>query len=82
MDRDGTNAGYDLPLTAAVARVVSVPVIASGGAGRLEHMSEAVRAGADAVLCASILHYGHHTVREIKDQLTREGVAVRLDNSP
>ena len=82
MDRDGTNAGYDLPLTAAVARAVSVPVIASGGAGRLEHMSEAVRAGADAVLCASILHYGHHTVREIKDQLTREGVVVRLDDSP
>jgi imidazole glycerol-phosphate synthase subunit HisF len=79
MDRDGTNAGYDLPLTAAVARAVSVPVIASGGAGRLEHMSEAVAAGADAVLCASILHYGHHTVREIKDQLAHEGVAVRLD---
>jgi imidazole glycerol-phosphate synthase subunit HisF len=79
MDRDGTNAGYDLPLTAAVAHAVSVPVIASGGAGRLEHMSQAVGAGADAVLCASILHYGHHTVREIKDQLAREGVAVRLD---
>jgi imidazole glycerol-phosphate synthase subunit HisF len=79
MDRDGTNAGYDLPLTAAVADAVSVPVIASGGAGRLEHMSEAVQAGADAVLCASILHYGHHTVREVKDQLARDGVAVRLD---
>jgi cyclase len=79
MDRDGTNAGYDLPLTAAVAQTVSVPVIASGGAGRLEHMSEAVQAGADAVLCASVLHYGHHTVREIKDQLARDGVAVRLD---
>ena len=79
MDRDGTNAGYDLPLTAAVADVVSVPVIASGGAGRLRHMSEAVQAGADAVLCASILHYGHHTVREVKDQMARDGVAVRLD---
>jgi cyclase len=79
MDRDGTNAGYDLPLTAAVADVVSVPVIASGGAGQLEHMSEAVQAGADAVLCASILHYGHHTVREVKDQMARDGVAVRLD---
>jgi imidazole glycerol-phosphate synthase subunit HisF len=79
MDRDGTNAGYDLPLTAAVADMVSVPVIASGGAGRLEHMSEAVQAGADAVLCASILHYGHHTVREVKDQLARDGVAVRRD---
>jgi cyclase len=79
MDRDGTNAGYDLPLTAAVAEAVSVPVIASGGAGRLEHMSEAVAAGADAVLCASILHYGHHTVREVKEQMARDGVAVRLD---
>jgi cyclase len=78
MDRDGTNAGYDLPLTAAVADAVSVPVIASGGAGRLTHMSEAVQAGADAVLCASILHYGQHTVREIKDQMARDGVAVRL----
>jgi imidazole glycerol-phosphate synthase subunit HisF len=80
MDRDGTNAGYDLPLTAAVAKAVSVPVIASGGAGRLTHMSEAVGAGADAVLCASILHYGHHTVREVKDQMARDGVAVRLDD--
>jgi cyclase len=79
MDRDGTNAGYDLPLTTAVAQAVNVPVIASGGAGRLEHMSEAVRAGADAVLCASILHYGHHTVREVKDRLARDDVAVRLD---
>jgi len=80
MDRDGTNAGYDLPLTAAVAQAVSVPVIASGGAGRLEHMSEAVAAGADAVLCASILHYGHHTVHEVKDRLARDGVAVRPDS--
>ena len=80
MDRDGTNAGYDLALTTAVARAVSVPVIASGGAGRLEHLSEAVRAGADAVLCASILHYGHHTVREVKDQLARDGVAVRIND--
>jgi cyclase len=80
MDRDGTNSGYDLPLTAAVAQAVNVPVIASGGAGRLEDMSEAVGAGADAVLCASILHYGHHTVRAIKDQLARDGIAVRLDS--
>jgi cyclase len=79
MDRDGTNAGYDLLLTAAVADAVSVPVIASGGAGRLEHMSQAVRAGADAVLCASILHYGHHTVHEVKDRMARDGVAVRLE---
>ena len=78
MDRDGTNAGYDLELTTAVARAVGVPVIASGGAGRLEHLTDAVQAGADAVLCASIFHYGQHTVAEAKAQLARDGVAVRL----
>jgi cyclase len=77
MDRDGTNAGYDLELTAAVAGAVAVPVIASGGAGRLEHLTEALEAGADAVLCASILHYGQHTVPEIKAHLASAGVAVR-----
>jgi cyclase len=77
MDRDGTNAGYDLPLTQAVAEAVSVPVIASGGAGELRHLTEAVDAGADAVLCASILHYGQHTIAEIKESLAREGVPVR-----
>jgi cyclase len=77
MDRDGTGSGYDLELTAAVAGAVSVPVIASGGAGELEHLSAAIEAGADAVLCASILHYGPHTVGEIKDYLARAGVAVR-----
>jgi cyclase len=77
MDRDGTNSGYDLQLTAAVAGAVSVPVIASGGAGELAHLTEAVRAGADAVLCASIFHYGHHTVAEVKDHLSGEGVPVR-----
>jgi cyclase len=77
MDRDGTNAGYDLPLTSAVADAVAVPVIASGGAGRLEHLTDAVQAGADAVLCASIFHYGQHTVGEAKAQLARDGVPVR-----
>jgi imidazole glycerol-phosphate synthase subunit HisF len=77
MDRDGTNAGYDLALTAAVAGAVSVPVIASGGAGELEHLSAAVQAGADAVLCASIFHYGDHTVAEVKAHLSAAGVAVR-----
>lgn len=77
MDRDGTNAGYDLPLTAAVAQAVDVPVIASGGAGKLEHLAEAVQAGADAVLCASIFHYGHQTVAGVKDYLAQAGVAVR-----
>ena len=77
MDRDGTNAGYDLALTAAVAQAVSVPVIASGGAGQVSHLSDAVGAGADAVLCASIFHYGDHTVAEVKEHLARTGVAVR-----
>ena len=77
MDRDGTNTGYDLGLTAAVARAVKVPVIASGGAGELRHLSEAVDAGADAVLCASIFHYGDHTVAEVKEHLSAAGVAVR-----
>ncbi len=77
MDRDGTNAGYDLELTAAVADAVAVPVIASGGAGEPHHLVDAVRSGADAVLCASIFHYGHHTVGEVKARLSRAGVAVR-----
>jgi cyclase len=77
MDRDGTNAGYDLPLTRAVADAVGVPVIASGGAGQLEHLSAAIAAGADAVLCASIFHYAQHTVAEVKEHLAGAGVAVR-----
>jgi cyclase len=77
MDRDGTNAGYDLALTAAVAEAVNVPVIASGGAGELADCTAALEAGADAVLCASILHYGRHTVADIKAQLTSDGIAVR-----
>ena len=81
MDRDGTGDGYDLELTAAVASVVSVPVIASGGAGELEHLSAAIEAGADAVLCASIVHYRQHTVGEIKAHLKRSGVAVRQTDS-
>ncbi len=77
MDRDGTNAGYDLALTAAIAAAVNVPVIASGGAGTLEHLIQALRAGADAVLCASIFHYGHHTVAEVKAHLDNAGIPVR-----
>jgi imidazole glycerol-phosphate synthase subunit HisF len=77
MDRDGTNAGYDLALTAAVADLVGVPVIASGGAGSLKDLTEAVRAGADAVLCASIFHYGQHTVAEAKTELAEAGIPVR-----
>ncbi len=77
MDRDGTNAGYDIELTATIADRVGVPVIASGGAGEPDHLVEALRAGADAVLCASIFHYGRHTVPELKEHLARAGIAVR-----
>jgi cyclase len=77
MDRDGTNDGYDLALTRAVAEAVGVPVIASGGAGEPDHLVAAVEAGADAVLCASIFHYGRHSVPEVKTRLAEAGVAVR-----
>jgi cyclase len=79
MDRDGTNDGYDIELTRAVADAVPVPVIASGGAGELGHLSEAIAAGgADAVLCASIFHYGRYRVREAKERLAADGIPVRL----
>jgi imidazole glycerol-phosphate synthase subunit HisF len=77
MDRDGTSDGYDLALTKAVSEEVSVPVIASGGAGELEDLADALRAGADAVLCASIFHYGRHTIGEAKAHLAAAGLAVR-----
>jgi cyclase len=77
MDRDGTTAGYDLPLTSAVTAAVGVPVIASGGAGELEHLVTALAAGADAVLCASIFHYGQFTVGQAKAHLAAAGIAVR-----
>ena len=77
MDRDGTNDGYDLALTAAVSEAVGVPVIASGGAGELEHLAEALQAGADAALCASIFHYGRYTIAEAKAHLTAAGIPVR-----
>jgi cyclase len=78
MDRDGTNRGYDLELTSAVSRAVGVPVIASGGAGELEHLEQALRAGADAALCASIFHYGRHTVAEAKAHLAAGGLPMRV----
>lgn len=77
MDRDGTNDGYDLALTRAVADAVPIPVIASGGAGELTHLADALRAGADAALCASIFHYGQHTVGEAKEHLAAAGIPVR-----
>jgi imidazole glycerol-phosphate synthase subunit HisF len=78
MDRDGTNAGYDLGLTRAVCSAVSVPVIASGGAGELDHLSDALEAGADAALVASLFHFGHFSVGEAKDHLARLGHPVRV----
>jgi imidazole glycerol-phosphate synthase subunit HisF len=77
MDRDGTRDGYDLALIGAVAAAVGVPVIASGGAGQLSHLADALRAGADAALSASIFHYGEHTVGEAKEHLAAAGVPVR-----
>ena len=77
MDRDGTSDGYDLELTAAVAGAVGVPVIASGGAGTLDHLVQALEAGADAVLCASIFHYGQFTIAQAKEHLAQAGVPVR-----
>lgn len=79
MDKDGTKDGYDIPLTCAVAESVSVPVIASGGAGEMEHFYQALTAGkADAVLAASVFHYGQFTIRGVKEYLKSRGVEVRL----
>lgn len=79
MDRDGTEDGYDLSLTAAISKTVGIPVIASGGAGKLEHLLEAVKEGcADAVLCASIFHYGKYSINEAKEFLAQMGVIVRV----
>jgi len=79
MDADGTQAGYDIPMTRAIADAVSIPVIASGGAGELEHLYEAIVAGrADAVLVASIAHFGKFTIRQMKQYLADRGVPVRL----
>ncbi len=77
MDRDGTLGGYDLPLLGAVCAAVDVPVIASGGAGEVGHLAEALSAGADAALVASIFHDGQTTVTEVKQQLSRAGIEVR-----
>lgn len=79
MDADGTQAGYDIPMTRAIADAVSVPVIASGGAGTLEHLHEAIVDGhADAVLVASIAHFGTFTIREMKEYLAGRGISMRL----
>jgi len=80
MDRDGTRRGFDIALTCAVADAVSVPVIASGGVGSLEHMVAGIRDGhATAVLAASIFHFGEHSVREAKAFMAKAGLPMRLD---
>jgi imidazole glycerol-phosphate synthase subunit HisF len=82
MDADGTEAGFDLPMLRAVREVVGVPLVASGGAGALEHFAPAVAAGADAVLAASVFHFGTLTVRQVKDALAASGHPVRLTPAP
>jgi cyclase len=80
MDRDGSKDGFDVALTRAVARAVDIPVIASGGVGTLEHFAEGILEGeADAVLAASVFHFGVFTVREVKEYMARQGIPVRLD---
>ena len=80
MDRDGTKEGYDLPLTRMISDALSIPIIASGGAGTFEHLRQALVQGrADAVLIASIFHYREHTVREVKEYLRKGGLTLRLD---
>jgi imidazole glycerol-phosphate synthase subunit HisF len=79
MDRDGTKAGFDLELTRAVSDAVSVPVIASGGVGNLDHLADGIQVGgADAVLAASIFHYGEYTVAQAKARMAERGIPVRL----
>ncbi|MBL8504959.1 imidazole glycerol phosphate synthase subunit HisF [Methylobacillus glycogenes] len=79
MDRDGTKTGFNLPLNRAISEAVDVPIIASGGVGNLVHLVEGVReGGADAVLAASIFHYGEYTVREAKEYMREQGIEVRL----
>lgn len=79
MDTDGTQQGFDIPLTKAIVEAVDIPVIASGGAGSPEHFYEAFKIGAEAALAASIFHYGKYTVRELKEYLSKKGVPIRLE---
>ncbi len=80
MDRDGTRAGFNLPLTRAISDAVHIPVIASGGVGNLDHLVEGVtKGGASAVLAASIFHFGDYTIREAKDHMIAAGIPMRVD---
>lgn len=79
MDKDGTKDGYDLELTRKISESINIPVIASGGAGNLEHLYQALKEGkADAVLAASIFHYGEYSIREAKEYLKNKGISVRI----
>jgi cyclase len=81
MNTDGTKDGYDIPLTRAVAQAVKIPVIASGGAGSLEHFAKAVtEGGASAVLAASLFHYGELTVMDVKQYLRDRGIPVEMES--
>jgi len=77
IDRDGTDLGYDLNLIEAIRQAVDVPIIASGGAGSLHHFAEAIRAGADAVLAASVFHFGIYSISQVKEAIEKEGFPVR-----
>src|SRR5690606_35818563 len=78
MDRDGTKSGFDIPLTRAVSDAVSIPVIASGGVGNLEHLAQGVtEGGANAVLAASIFHFGEYTIAQAKEYMASKGIPVR-----
>lgn len=79
MDRDGTRIGFDLPLTRAISEAVSVPVIASGGVGNLDHLADGIIDGkADAVLAASIFHFAEYTIQQAKERMAERGIEVRL----
>lgn len=80
LDRDGAKDGYDITLTRAVARAVDIPVVASGGVGKLEHFAEGILEGeADAVLAASVFHFGEFSIRQVKEYMAAQGIPVRLD---
>uniref|UniRef100_UPI0025869012 HisA/HisF-related TIM barrel protein n=1 Tax=Acidiphilium sp. TaxID=527 RepID=UPI0025869012 len=81
MDRDGTGSGFDIALLQAVARAVTIPIVASGGVGTLDHFAEGARAGATGLLAASVFHFGQFTISEVKASLHRAGLPVRLTAS-